>query len=494
MMKRWWIAALCALMTALALPALADPVVTDGTYLAYIGEEQHLFLEDAAGGVKTLRTAVSDIYGMRDGRLYCLTAENRIYAIVMDGTGPTTIVAAGTDPAALATGHSWKLQTVDSRTFLLVTDANGQDRQIGGDVTAAAQNRTDVWFVQPDTENPALPWRLSRCALDGSGALPERAAQLAAQPLSLLVTDEAAVLVEADHSVTVYETAPGYAAHRYPAFSQETAAAFVRENRLYRFTVDAEGRYTLETVEDALLTVSPDEAARNVSSATASPAMPTGVPVTVTAAPAATPRPTVKPTATPAPTAQTGVTEDGSIDFGARGSTVKKIQRRLIELGYPLDNADGVYGDNTYIAIRCFQHAIGYRERKLFIKSAQTKLFSADAPYFDACEPLKKGDKGIMVRLMQEALVSFGYDPGKIDASYGDKTAAAVSLFQEAVGLPVTGEADRATLELLYSEGIIITYQTPEPGDPTSYIAPAAPVKPPKSTKAPKGEATGSDL
>ena len=511
-MKRLWIAALCAMLMALALPALADPVVTDGSYLAYIGEEQHLFLEDAAGGVKTLRTAVSDIYGMRDGMLYCLTAENRIYAIVMDGTGPTTVVAAGTDPATLAAVDPWKLQNVDGRTFLLLTDSAGLERQLGEDVQLTARSRTHLWFVQPDTADPALPWRLSRYALDGSSALPEAAAQLPSLPLSLLATDEAVTAVQADHSIMVYETADSLvAAHSYPAVSQETAAAFVKESKLYRFTADDLGRFTLESVEDIALTAAPGDTAR-AASATAAPSAPTRVPVTVTAVPAATVRPTARPTATPKPASQTGVTEDGSIDFGARGKTVKKIQARLIELGYPLDAADGVYGENTYVAIRCFQHAIGYRERKLFIKSAQTKLFSADAPAFDACEPLKKGDKGIMVRLLQEALFNLGYDPGKIDASYGDNTVSAVSLFQAAVGLPVTGEADRRTLEVLYGEEVIIAEETPTPGDPAApfiirYDPPKPTAKPtktpkptakptavPKPTQTPESEASKSDL
>ena len=49
----------------------------------------------------------------------------------------------------------------------------------------------------------------------------------------------------------------------------------------------------------------------------------------------------------------------------------------------------------------------------------------------------------------QARLQALGYDPGPLDGRWGAKMAAAVSKFQQAQGLPVTGELDKATQEKL---------------------------------------------
>ncbi len=45
----------------------------------------------------------------------------------------------------------------------------------------------------------------------------------------------------------------------------------------------------------------------------------------------------------------------------------------------------------------------------------------------------------------QTALKAAGFDPGAIDGVIGKKTRAAVSAFQKAKSLPVTGKFDKAT-------------------------------------------------
>ena len=66
----------------------------------------------------------------------------------------------------------------------------------------------------------------------------------------------------------------------------------------------------------------------------------------------ATPTPTskAKATATPAPTSNT-------LKVGSKGSDVKTLQNKLIELGYLSGKADGVYGNKTAEAVRAFQKA-----------------------------------------------------------------------------------------------------------------------------------------
>lgn len=90
---------------------------------------------------------------------------------------------------------------------------------------------------------------------------------------------------------------------------------------------------------------------------------PTPLPAHITASPV--PFQTAAPTATPTPTIAPGPTltpnrRYGKVDFGDSGSQVRKLQNRLIELGYmPKGSADSKYGYQTYNAVKDFQQANG---------------------------------------------------------------------------------------------------------------------------------------
>lgn len=62
---------------------------------------------------------------------------------------------------------------------------------------------------------------------------------------------------------------------------------------------------------------------------------------------------------------------------------------------------------------------------------------------------LAPGSQGRLVTALQGALAAAGFDPGGIDGEYGPLTSAAVSKFQHARNLPVTGIADLTTLQTL---------------------------------------------
>ncbi len=66
---------------------------------------------------------------------------------------------------------------------------------------------------------------------------------------------------------------------------------------------------------------------------------------------------------------------------------------------------------------------------------------------------LQKGDSGSDVKKLQLALQILGYYSGKLDGSYGDATAKAVSAYQKAAGLTVDGVAGSKTLNRLFSTG-----------------------------------------
>lgn len=66
-----------------------------------------------------------------------------------------------------------------------------------------------------------------------------------------------------------------------------------------------------------------------------------------------------------------------------------------------------------------------------------------------AAGTLAPGAEGRAVTALQSALAAQGFDPGGIDGEFGPGTSAAVSKFQRAHNLPVTGIADPATLQRL---------------------------------------------
>ena len=76
-----------------------------------------------------------------------------------------------------------------------------------------------------------------------------------------------------------------------------------------------------------------------------------------------------------------------------------------------------------------------------------------ERPVFRALVPLKPGDKGGLVLLLQQRLAELGLLSAPADGTYGDETAAAVSAFRSANNLPEDGAADLAVLQLLYALG-----------------------------------------
>lgn len=64
---------------------------------------------------------------------------------------------------------------------------------------------------------------------------------------------------------------------------------------------------------------------------------------------------------------------------------------------------------------------------------------------------LPKGSKGEEAKKLQIRLIELGYLTGSADGIYGNGTAAAVSAFQQQHDLDVTGNADVATQEILFS-------------------------------------------
>jgi hypothetical protein len=63
--------------------------------------------------------------------------------------------------------------------------------------------------------------------------------------------------------------------------------------------------------------------------------------------------------------------------------------------------------------------------------------------------PLKPGDSGAQVKVLQRALASLGYSPGTIDGVYGTKTTDAVTRFQTSAKITADGIVGSETLQAL---------------------------------------------
>ncbi len=168
---------------------------------------------------------------------------------------------------------------------------------------------------------------------------------------------------------------------------------------------------------------------------------------------AATPKPTqaVKTTATPR------VYENVILELGSRGAEVRKMQERLIQLGYLSGTATGVFNESTEAAVIAFQKRnVAYFDGKAGPMTL-TKLYSdtalkASAPAASIGTVLKNGDKNSQaVRLLQQKLKDLGYYNGSVDGTFGDGTELAVRSFQANNGLTVDGKAGETTLNLLNS-------------------------------------------
>ena len=200
------------------------------------------------------------------------------------------------------------------------------------------------------------------------------------------------------------------------------------------------------------------------------------------------------------------------VKYGDKGSSVKKMQQRLQELGYLTDRVDGDYGPNTGAALALFQTAIHATvNNQLATSTVLAALYASDAPKYGATAAptatptptptptttgtgeatptptptpsptptptiappsiiteLKHGTRSNDVTLMQQRLKQLGYFSGDATGYYGSVTADAVKQYQIAAGFAVDGRT--ATTEMLIS---LYSASAPAYGSSSAVAAPA---------------------
>jgi N-acetylmuramoyl-L-alanine amidase len=131
---------------------------------------------------------------------------------------------------------------------------------------------------------------------------------------------------------------------------------------------------------------------------------------------------------------------------------VADIQGRLSALGLlTSSDAPGTFGPATRSAVEAFQHRRGLRVDGVCGRQTWDTLVEAGFRLRDRFlyrrTPMLRGDD---VAEIQQRLGALGFDSGRVDGIFGDRTSAALKEFQRNAGLPVDGIVGAATLgELL---------------------------------------------
>ena len=163
--------------------------------------------------------------------------------------------------------------------------------------------------------------------------------------------------------------------------------------------------------------------------------------------------------------------------FGASSSRVRILQKALMALGFDVPKADGVFGSDTYAAVKAFQATVGLevdgKAGPLTLKKLES-FFDANGnvisgpivtdPPADDDENLeygipkrilRPGMSGLDVQYVQDRLKELGYYTGKSDGQYGSGTEAAVVAFQTNNGLKADGKVGAKTSQVLFSSGAL---------------------------------------
>ena len=119
---------------------------------------------------------------------------------------------------------------------------------------------------------------------------------------------------------------------------------------------------------------------------------------------------------------------------GNTGDLVREMQTLLNACGYNCGTADGIFGKKTAEALSAFRKANKMTSTPKYTEKVKDALTAA----YEATQCLQKGDRGDAVKEMQTMLNAVGYDCGKADGIFGDKTAVALSNFRLAHKMTAT--------------------------------------------------------
>lgn len=131
-----------------------------------------------------------------------------------------------------------------------------------------------------------------------------------------------------------------------------------------------------------------------------------------------------------------------TIKMGSTGTAVRLAQKNLTLRFYDPGPVDGIFGAKTRSATKWYQTDHGLTADGIIGPKTWKGL---DPPL------VKKGATGDAVKMLQQLLKDWGYNPGPIDGIFGTKTQKAVKEFQNDLNLEVDGIAGPITWAMLGS-------------------------------------------
>jgi N-acetylmuramoyl-L-alanine amidase len=139
------------------------------------------------------------------------------------------------------------------------------------------------------------------------------------------------------------------------------------------------------------------------------------------------------------------------LTLGAKGDAVRDVQARLTALGYPIDPSEhGDFGPTTKRAVQEFQQRRHLMVDGVVGDDTWDELVEAGYSIGDRLLYLRYPfDRGDDVRALQGSLNLLGFDVGREDGIFGERTDRAVREFQRNVGMPPDGIVGGTTIEAL---------------------------------------------
>lgn len=123
-----------------------------------------------------------------------------------------------------------------------------------------------------------------------------------------------------------------------------------------------------------------------------------------------------------------------------RARLVRRVQSRLVALGFDPGPVDGIYGPRTAAAVTAFREAAGLGSNGQITLATLDALENGQAEQEAPLADDQGQDDDEQVRTAQSLLAELGFDPGPADGIAGPRTAAAVRDFQAAAGLETDGQ------------------------------------------------------
>lgn len=128
---------------------------------------------------------------------------------------------------------------------------------------------------------------------------------------------------------------------------------------------------------------------------------------------------------------------------GSRGAAVVTLQKNLNTVMHAGLTADGIFGINTYEALKYFQSRYGLEVDGIYGPASRAKMREAlnkrIPELASASQNLKKGSRGEQVRLLQQDLNYVMGTNLSTDGIFGNNTYEALKSFQSRYGLAADG-------------------------------------------------------